>query len=339
MWPVSRHSETLAGSVSWRKRSTCAWVPTWLSAWGWTAAVTPYSSSRILPRREVAATSVRHPCMSSSGGSVKLPSRSRYPSGSRTTWLAPAVVQAPEHGLAGDLEPSPVDLVAEPGRVGRQVAVGTQLEPPVACLGQLVEEPRPVRLRRVGGEPHAPRVRAAPQPEVGPGPGRFRFRHRRTSSRAAELGDVLLDPLAVLDRGLASPLLPREDADGGDAVELQLRQRPEERVPVDFALAEVEGRVDPGRRARRVDDVAQPRGRAVVEGVGDVQVGQQGPGVPHDAGDVAALVEGVRRAVQEGDDVVVDPADQLHRRSAVLHEVVGVRFKPELQALALEDRE
>ena len=44
----------------------------------------------------------------------------------------------------------------------------------------------------------------------------------------------------------------------------------------------------------------------MVERVGDVQVGEERPGVAHDPGDVAAHVEGVRRAVEEGDGLVVD---------------------------------
>ena len=44
----------------------------------------------------------------------------------------------------------------------------------------------------------------------------------------------------------------------------------------------------------------------MVERVGEVQLGQQRPGVPDHRGQVAALVEGVRRAVQERDQVGVD---------------------------------
>jgi hypothetical protein len=46
--------------------------------------------------------------------------------------------------------------------------------------------------------------------------------------------------------------------------------------------------------------------------------------VAHDAGDVAALVEGVGGAVEEADQVVVDPPDQVDGGAAVLDEVVGV---------------
>jgi hypothetical protein len=65
------------------------------------------------------------------------------------------VVQGAEDRLAGDPEPAPLDLVAQPRRVGRQVAVGTQLQPPVPGLGKLVQEPVPGRLVRVVGEPDA----------------------------------------------------------------------------------------------------------------------------------------------------------------------------------------
>ena len=77
----------------------------------------------------------------------------------------------------------------------------------------------------------------------------------------------------------------------------------------------------------------------MVEGVGDVQVGEQRAGVLHDAFDVAALVEGVRRAVQERDPVLVDAADEVNGRPAVLNEVVRVRFEHQPDAFALEDGE
>ena len=57
--------------------------------------------------------------------------------------------------------------------------------------------------------------------------------------------------------------------------EAELAERAEELVPVDLALADVQVLVDPGGRAGRVDDVAQPGGRAVVEGVGHVHLGEQ----------------------------------------------------------------
>src|SRR6266508_371988 len=75
------------------------------------------------------------------------------------------VVQAAEHRLPGDLEPTPLQLVAQPGRVGWQVGVGAELEPSVAGLRELVEEAGPGRLRRVVGEPHPPRVRATAEPQ------------------------------------------------------------------------------------------------------------------------------------------------------------------------------
>jgi hypothetical protein len=88
------------------------------------------------------------------------------------------------------------------------------------------------------------------------------------------LGEVLADLLQVADRGLAGSFLPGEDAHGGDAVEVHLGQGAEEDVPVDLPLPDVQVLVDPGRRAGRVHDVAQAGGGAMVEGVGDVQVGE-----------------------------------------------------------------
>jgi hypothetical protein len=138
-------------------------------------------------------------------------------------------------------------------------------------------------------------------------------------------------------RRLASPLLPREDAHGRDAIEVELGEGAEEDVPVHLALSDVEVLVHARGRAGRVHDVAQARGRPVVEGVGDVHVGQQRARVPHDPLDVTALVEGVRRAVQERHPVLIDPADQVHAGPAVLDEVVRVRFEHQPHALALED--
>src|SRR4029453_13905620 len=98
-------------------------------------------------------------------------------------------------------------------RVGRQVAVGAQLQPPVAGLGQLVQEPVPGGLAGVVGEPDAPGGGAAAQPQPGAGAG-----HRRTSLPAAVLGDVLPDLVEVVAAGVLGPLLPGRHAHGGEAV-------------------------------------------------------------------------------------------------------------------------
>ena len=140
-------------------------------------------------------------------------------------------------------------------------------------------------------------------------------------------------------RRLAGAFLPGEDAHGRDAVEPHLGQRGEEDVPVHLPLPDVEMLVDARGRAGRVHDVAQAGRGAVVERVSDVHVGQQRPGVLHDPFDVAALMEGVRRAVQERHEVPVDPADQVDARPAVLHEVVRVRFEHQPDAFALEHRQ
>src|SRR5215831_19018305 len=108
------------------------------------------------------------------------------------------------------------------------------------------------------------------------------------SGRPAVLGQVPPDLLEVVRGGLAGSFLPGEDAHGGDAVEVHLGEGAEEDVPVHLALTDVQVLVDPGGRTGRVDDVAQAGGGAVVEGIGDVHVREQRPGVFHDAVDVAA---------------------------------------------------
>ena len=153
------------------------------------------------------------------------------------------------------------------------------------------------------------------------------------SCRAAlDLGEV------VAARRLGS-LLPCEHADGHDAVEAQLLERPEERVPGHLALADVEVLVDAHGVARRVGDVAQPGRRAVVEAVRHVHLRQQVACGAHDLGHVPALVEGVRRAVQEAHVRGVDAPDHVHGGDPVLDEVVRVRLEREMDALALEDRQ
>jgi hypothetical protein len=59
---------------------------------------------------------------------------------------------------------------------------------------------------------------------------------------SAPSGELLGDPVEHEVRGLDGPLLPREDAHRGDAVELELPQGSEEGVPVDLALADVAAR-------------------------------------------------------------------------------------------------
>src|SRR6266566_1352587 len=142
---------------------------------------------------------------------------------------------------------------------------------------------------------------------------------------------VRLDALAVDPARLARAFLPGEHADGHDGLvpvaDAEPAEGAEELVPVHLALPDVQVLVYPGGRPGRVDDVAQPRGRPVVERVGHVQVGQQIPGVAHHPGDVPAHVEGVRRAVEERDQLRVDAADQVDRGLPVLDEVVRVRLE------------
>ena len=57
-------------------------------------------------------------------------------------------------------QPAPPELPLELTGIGRQVSVRTELDPAVAGLRHLVEEPRPRRLGVVVGEPHAPGIRS-----------------------------------------------------------------------------------------------------------------------------------------------------------------------------------
>jgi hypothetical protein len=107
-------------------------------------------------------------------------------------------------------------------------------------------------------------------------------------------GQILGDLLAHEDGGLLGPLLPREDAGRQRAVEAVRVQFAEEFAEVDLALADVEVLVDPGRGAGRIEDVAVARVGRVVEGVGEVDMGEEVARVLDDAGGVVADVEGVR---------------------------------------------
>jgi hypothetical protein len=104
-------------------------------------------------------------------------------------------------------------------------------------------------------------------------------------------------------------------------------------------LAEVEVLVDPGRVPRRVADVAQTAGATVVERVRDVHMSEQVARTVHDLGHVPALVECVRRAVEERHERRVDAADHLDGGQPIFDEVVRVRFETKLDAFAFEDRE
>src|SRR5262249_59234029 len=121
--------------------------------------------------------------------------------------------------------------------------------------------------------------------------------------------NALLDRLPHVPTRFLGPLLPGEDAHGHDAVELQLPERAEELVPVDLALPDVEMLVDPGGRTRWIHDVPQAGRRPMVEGIGNMQVGQQVTGVLHHTLDVTAHVERMWGAVEEADEWGVDPPD------------------------------
>src|SRR5690606_25350754 len=58
-------------------------------------------------------------------------------------------------------KPAPVEFIAQPRRVGGQVAVRAQLDARVAGLSDLVQETLPGNLLWIVGEPHPPAVGCA----------------------------------------------------------------------------------------------------------------------------------------------------------------------------------
>src|SRR5919199_1207023 len=101
---------------------------------------------------------------------------------------------------------------------------------------------------------------------------------RSYGQRSGGRAEVLLDQggglLTLADADLFGLLLPAEHAGGDDAVEPDRGERGEDLVEVDLAAAHLGVLVHADGRARRVDDVAQPARRGVVEGVGQVHVGE-----------------------------------------------------------------
>ena len=85
--------------------------------------------------------------------------------------------------------------------------------------------------------------------------------------------DQIVDGAAHRASRVVRPLLPREDAGRQDAVEIDLPEPREEGLEVDLSLTDIQMLMDPGSRPGRVDDVAQPARGAVVEAVGQVDLG------------------------------------------------------------------
>src|SRR5712692_11296010 len=133
------------------------------------------------------------------------------------------------------------------------------------------------------------------------------------AARSEVLSQVLLEFFPVAPARLAGPLLPRENADSSNAIEADPPQRDEKFIPVDLALADIQMLMYSRWRPWGVHDVAQARGRRVIEGVSKVYVGQQVTGVLHDFGHVAAHMECVRCAVQERNVRGVNPANYVDR--------------------------
>ncbi len=75
----------------------------------------------------------------------------------------------------------------------------------------------------------------------------------------------------------------------------------------------------------------------MVQRIGQVYVAHQLCTGSYDLGGRMALMEGVRRAVQEADPVLVQPPDQVDGVNPVLDEVVGMGLQDQLDTFALED--
>ncbi|MCY1240165.1 hypothetical protein D9M72_529990 [compost metagenome] len=73
--------------------------------------------------------------------------------------LVQSAVERGEDRSRGDFQVALLELLGQPRRVVRQVAVGAKFDPLVAGLGHLIEEPLPRGLLGVISEPDAPGVR------------------------------------------------------------------------------------------------------------------------------------------------------------------------------------
>ena len=185
MWPVSRHSWTSSGSVPSRKRSTCSWVSTWLSAWGWNTRVMPNSSwmaraSRDIPRQQrvpllggqlgrlepgpgVVDVAVHLGQEDEVAGPDARERAGHAPAPLEDVVERPGPVQAAVDGAAGDGQAAPRGLVDEAGRFGRQVAEGAQLHPGVARRSRPRRGTASRGLAQIVRHPDAPRIWGAAQ--------------------------------------------------------------------------------------------------------------------------------------------------------------------------------
>ena len=186
---MSRHSETRSESVASRNRATFSSLSTWVSACGWTtisqAVALPHLLAQPLGQRGQVAPLLGRERVGSSTSPVL---SSRQKDGMTTRCLAPmawasaaivgdvrpgllpdglAVVQAGEDRAGRDLQATPGRLLGEDGGVGRQIAVGAELDPLVAGLRDLVEEALPGDLGGIVREPDAPAVGGRSDPDAG----------------------------------------------------------------------------------------------------------------------------------------------------------------------------
>ena len=76
-------------------------------------------------------------------------------------------MQVLEHRAGQHLQSPCVELILQLRRIGRQVAVRSELDPLVPRLGDLVQEAVGVDLGRVAREPDAPRIRRGAESDLG----------------------------------------------------------------------------------------------------------------------------------------------------------------------------
>ena len=160
-----------------------AWYPTWLSACGWYAIDSPYSSCTARPSRSTPVVFASQASGVRRRGSMSAPVfSSRNIPGMTTTWVPLVAFVSAATSLTWshtashesgrcrcsktvpgrDLQAAGTEFVGEPGGIGGQVAVGPELDPLVPARAGLVEEALPRHLYRVVGEPDAPRVGRGP---------------------------------------------------------------------------------------------------------------------------------------------------------------------------------
>src|ERR1700722_12644302 len=115
------------------------------------------------------------------------------------------------------------------------------------------------------------------------------------------LVDVALHFHSHEPTGFVGLVLPGEYAGGHDPIEADLSERAEKVVPGHFALADVEMLMNARSRAGRIENVAQARGGAMIEGVADMHMREHVAALPKHRFGVISEIERVWCAVEKLD--------------------------------------